>query len=147
MAEEFITSEADCDLAAQEESVCEAEAADELIELSEEDRDYASVIEEDLAALRSEFSELGALESILDLKNPIRYAALRDLGLTPAEAYLATEGRTHRPDNRAHLKSSVPTSAAQSSSDIPRRELEIARELFSDLSDREIRKLYKKVKG
>lgn len=109
--------------------------------------DYGSLIEEDLESLRSEFPELRGISNILELGNPIRYAALRDLGLSPAEAYLATESRGARRDNRAHLQTSVPKSASRPMEDIPKRELEIARELFSELSDREIQKLYRKVKG
>ena len=122
------------------------EQADES-EQKQEESDYESIVEADLLALREEFSELGEINSILELKNPIRYGALRDLGLTPAEAYLASEGRMRRKDNRAHLKSSLPRSVSSPASEIPKRELEIARELFSDLSEREIHKLYKKVKG
>lgn len=130
------------------EPEAEAEAAElQLPEAEEEKSDYARIVEDDLAALRAEFSELSDIGSILELKNPVRYGALRDLGLTPAEAYLATEGRALRRDNRSHLKSSVPPRAAQLTDNIPKRELEIARELFSDLSDKEIHKLYKRVKG
>ena len=146
MPEEILNEETGSVYTPEEETESAAEEEGELTE-SKEEADYAAVIEEDLEVLRTEFAELSALKSILELKNPIRYGALRDLGLTPAEAYLATEGRARRTDNRAHLRSSVPGSTAQSRIDIPRRELEIARELFSDLSDREIHKLYKKVKG
>lgn len=113
----------------------------------EKETDYSLVVEDDLESLRSQFPELEGINDILELKNPLRYAALRDLGLTPAEAYLATEGRSAQRDNRAHLKTSVPKSAANAAHEIPKRELEMARELFSDLSDREIHKLYRKVKG
>lgn len=113
----------------------------------EEATDYSRIVEEDILALKSEFAELASMKDIYELKNPIRYGALRDLGLTPKEAYLASGGRRTVSDNRAHLHSSVPRSATSPLGEIPRKEFEMARELFSDLSDGEIQKLYRKVKG
>ena len=57
--------------------------------VSEEDEDsvdYEGIIREDIAQLKSEFPELSELSEITQLNNPLRYAALRDLGLSPAEA-------------------------------------------------------------
>ena len=65
--------------------------------------DYAELVREDVRALRSEFSELAGLADITELENPLRYAALRDLGLSPAEAYLATARKERARDNRSHL--------------------------------------------
>ena len=112
---------------------------------SEEITDFAKIANADLIALKHEFSELGALESIAELENAERYGALRDLGLTPREAYLATAPRVRRQDNRAHLTSAVPIRAGSPDVGISARELAAARELFSGLSDSEIRSLYKRV--
>ena len=105
--------------------------------------DKASLIS-DMNELSEQFSD-GAGIKITDLKNPLRYGALRDLGLTPKEAYLASGGRKEKTDNRSHLSSSVPRKMASPFSEIPRAELDAARELFADMSDSEIRNLYKKV--
>ena len=107
--------------------------------------DYEALIEEDLATLKSEFPELASLGSITDLDNPIRYAALRDLGLSPGEAYLATAKRVKR-DNRAHLTTAYGKNATPPASTMSQRELSEARELFGNLSDLEIQRLYKRVK-
>ena len=107
--------------------------------------DYAEIARADMEALRLEFPELREKSSITELKNPLRYAALRDLGLTPREAYLATSAPAVRYDNRSHLRSSVPSGARESTDRLGATELEAARELFSGLSDRELQKLYKKV--
>ena len=107
--------------------------------------DYGEVERQDLEELRIAFPNLKDVRSITELNNPLRYAALRDLGLTPKEAYLATNEPIHRYDTRSHLRSSVPRGVSTPSSILPAHELEAARELFSDLSDREIQKLYKKV--
>ena len=107
--------------------------------------DYGEIEKQDLDELRVLFPHLKNTKSITELDNPLRYAALRDLGLSPKEAYLATSEPIRRYDNRSHLRSSVPKSAAAPSGILTRSELEAARELFSGLSDGEIQKLYKKV--
>ena len=106
--------------------------------------DYAQIAMEDLKSLKSEFPELAAIENITQLNNPLRYAALRDLGLSPAEAYLATAKRAPRRDNRAHL-SAIGTVSYAPQGTMTDSEMSAARELFSDISDAEIRKLYKRV--
>ena len=117
--------------------------SEEGAESREEETDYAAIVSEDLKILREEFSELASISDILELDNPIRYAALRDLGLSPTEAYLATAKRAKK-DNRSHLVAtrcvSVEKNGAMSDA-----ELASARELSSGISDREIRKLYKRV--
>ena len=107
--------------------------------------DYGEIEKQDLEELRALFPHLKNTASITELENPLRYAALRDLGLTPKEAYLATSEPIRKYDNRSHLRSSVPKSATAPSGILTRGELETARELFSGLSDREIQQLYKKV--
>ncbi len=96
----------------------------------------------DTDALREEFPTADTAS----LENPVRYAELRALGLTPKEAYLATGGtHMHRADNRAHLQSTLPRVVGGGDEGIGASELAAARELFVGLSDHEIRKLYKKV--
>ena len=108
--------------------------------------DYAALAREDLAALKSEFPALTGLSSLTELKDPVRYAELRDLGLSPKEAFLATGGSPQRKsDNRAHLRSAVPRIGALGDSSLSAGEMAEARRLFSDLNDAEIHRLYKKV--
>ena len=106
--------------------------------------DYGEIVKEDIRTLSQEFAELSNLSDISELDNPLRYAALRDLGLTPAEAYLATTKVRRAFDNRSHLYSS-PMISSSRGAQIPEKEMEIAREIFSDMSDSQIRQLYKKV--
>lgn len=103
-------------------------------------------LDSDLDELREEFPELAARESVSELDNPTRYAALRELGLTPREAYLATAKRAPRQDTRSHLSDSFHGSKAAPLSQMTRGELLTARELFSDLSDGQIHELYKRVR-
>ena len=106
--------------------------------------DYEAIIAADVSELSREFPELKGLKDITELNNPLRYAALRDLGLTPREAYLATAKRPAQ-DTRAHLRSAHGRSAAASVGMMSQEELSAARELFPSLSDSQLQKLYKKV--
>lgn len=130
--------------AASELFADENKTADTSGENSDEKKSAASKsVDDDLDMLRSEFSELSDIVGISDLPNPTRYAALRDLGLSPEEAYLATCRPT--PGTRSHLTSSVPRVASTPVERMSRTALLEARELFSDMTDTEIQRLYKKV--
>lgn len=107
--------------------------------------DYAALAEEDMRYLITLFPSLAGKRSVAELDNPLRYAALRDLGLSPVEAYLATNYKVRTYDNRSHLQSAVPKRASAPAELLGSREMEAARELFAGLSDREIQRLYKKV--
>ena len=64
---------------------------------SASETDYERLEREDIAELCREFPEL-KIDSLTELDNPLRYGALRDMGLTPTEAYLATrKGRGQTP--------------------------------------------------
>ena len=108
--------------------------------------DYDEIIRNDVRELRSRFPELSGILDITDLENPIRYAELRDLGLSPREAYLATSERRQRPDTRRHLSSAVPKRAAMPAG-LSQSELSDMRELFSGLSDAELNRLARRVNG
>jgi hypothetical protein len=120
----------------------EAEAlAEEVQEI-----DYAALAAEDLATLRAQFPALKGLTSLAALSDPVRYAELRECGLTPKEAYLAIGGTPRRAsDNRAHLFSAVPRASTATTEAISAAEMAEARRLFSNLTDAQICKLYKKV--
>lgn len=105
--------------------------------------DYAAIAEEDLRILKEEFPELYSASDITELDDPLRYAALRDLGLSPREAYLAT-AKPKRRDSRSHLIS-VGSVRASHGTVMTDAELCAAREIFSDIPDSEIRRLYKRV--
>ena len=106
--------------------------------------DYERLLNEDMRELSETVAE-GRAITVTDLKDPLRYGALRDLGLSPREAFLATGGLNGAEDNRAHLYSSVPRARSSPYKDIPRDHLELARELFDGMSDTDILTLYRKV--
>ncbi len=141
-----MSNDSEYDEAVTEELPVEDNTKSEEQPATEDDEvDYERLMEEDLRQLKAEFSELGNAKSITELSNPLRYAALRDLGLTPREAYLATQDRRPRIDNRSHLASAVARRAAMPTSAMTPREMRQARELFSDMSDAEINALYQRV--
>ena len=107
--------------------------------------DYHEVARRDIEALKGEFPELSGLKDITELENPMRYAALRDMGLEPREAYLATTKRVRKTDTRSHLISAAPKSAHSPAHSMYGEELSDARALFSDMTDSEIQNLYRKV--
>ena len=111
---------------------------------SDEGVDYESLILSDLEELKALFPSLSDITDILELDNPLRYAELRDLGLSAREAYLATRKDVRR-DNRSHLFGAAPRGASSPVGSLSEKELASARELFSDMSDDDIRKLYRKV--
>ena len=106
--------------------------------------DTGSILAKDVEDLKLEFPELHELSDIAELDNPTRYAALRDLGLTPREAYLATSS-AQKQDNRSHLRPTPAVNTRRPASSMTMREWQIARSLFENLSDGEIEKLYRKV--
>lgn len=107
--------------------------------------DYEELARRDMEELTSIFPHLSGKKSIVELDNPLRYAALRDLGLSPKEAFLATSEKGVRYDTRSHLKVGMPKAAGSPAGAISHSELSAARELFDGLSDREIQSLYKRV--
>lgn len=120
--------------------------ADQPNESEEEQIDYAALAAEDLAELKAQFPALKELPSLAALSDPVRYAELRDMGLSPKEAYLAIGGTARRKsDNRSHLLSAVPRSSALATNLPSNAEMAEARRLFSNLSDAQIHRLYKKV--
>ena len=108
-----------------------------------EDREDTLALE--LDALRADFPELAGVGSLSEIDGAIRYGELRELGLSPREAYLATRPRRALQQSRAHLTSASPASRRAPAPAIPQRELRLARELFDGLSDTEIEALYKRV--
>lgn len=134
-----VSTELDAAEAASPETEVETEHVTE-----EEKTDYEKMAAEDLDLLKREFPELCELEHIGEIDNPLRYATLRDLGLTPQEAYLATRKRKES-DTRAHLFDTVGRSASAPVGAMSQRELAAARELFGNMSDADIQRLYRKV--
>ena len=110
------------------------------------ERTASEIIMEDLEELIAEFPELSDLRDASELSDPIRYGKLRDLGLSPKEAYLATSGRKRMFDTRAHLSGAMPK-PLNTPSNISAYAVRCVRELFDGISDEEIISLYRRVNG
>ena len=80
-------------------------------------------------------------DAVCDLE---RYRQLKALGLSTEEAYRAT-ARQRAADTRSHLSGAVGNAAPPRRGGISEQELRSARELLGDISDAEIRRLYKRV--
>ena len=106
--EEMLEDKMSENIATEENAPVSEENTDTGVENTEED--YAALIERDLEVLRNAIPGLEGIRDISELENPVRYGALRDLGLSPEEAFRATttSERRPRPDNRAHLSSCPP---------------------------------------
>lgn len=111
----------------------------------------------DLVELHTAFPETKTYGHIRELPDGIRqrYAQFRDKGLSAKEAYAAanpdgiraTVAETvKKQSNRGkdHLRSSVPKGSRDTTVSIPRKALEEWRDLFPNLSDKEIASLYRK---
>lgn len=127
--------------------ITESDADGEVATEEAEEVDYEAIMRSDLVSLKSKFPELHGLRDISELPGALRYAALRDLGLTAEEAYMAASAPRVRRDNRSHLSTAVSRGAGAPGGSMTHAELLAARQLFGGMSDAEIQSLYKRVKN
>ena len=109
----------------------------------------------DLAALHAAYPDTRQYSNIRDIPNLKRFGDLRDLGLSPKEAYAAANPDGVRTnvadavkkqslaDTKGHLRSAVPRGSHDTAPKMSRSELAQWRDIFPDLSDKEILKLYR----
>ena len=148
-AEETVTENGDTPLPETEAEEAPPQERAEEVPPSDDGARFAELERADLAVLAESFPSMRGSSSLLSLKNPARYGELRELGLTPTEAYLASEGlpRERAGDSRAHLAPSLGRSARPTGGRISVGEMEAARDLFPSLSDREIEALWRRCAG
>ena len=108
--------------------------------------DYARLAAEDLAEIQRIAPALAGLGHLSELPNAARYGALRDAGLSVEEAFwAASHGVAQRSggyDNRSHLQTAVPRPASGNPAMMSASEMAQAKELFSDMSESDIQRLY-----
>ena len=116
---------------------------------------FEKKMRDDFAEIQREFPETRELKSLSEIGNLAKFGRFRDLGLSAKEAYAAANPDAVRKsvaaatkqqalnETKAHLKTAVPSGAKDDGIAISRRELAEWRDLFPDLSDKEISKLYK----
>ena len=113
-------------------------------ELTEEEA-IAVGVSNDCEELYAEMPTLRG-RNLEELVNTERYGQLRALGLSAKEAFLATARSTRTEINtKSHLGTSVPRGVHAPATFMSAAEMNEAREIFSGLSDEDIRTLYRKV--
>lgn len=117
--------------------------------------DYDAMAKQDLEAITRAFPGIG-ITDLRRIDNPGRYGALREMGLTPEEAFRATNGNrisAHaaasaraRSDGKAHIRGDMPAKQASAESfSLTATQLRDYRELFPGKSDKEITELVRSV--
>ncbi len=109
--------------------------------------DYEALAAEDLAEIHRLVPSLSHITHLGELPGATRYAELRDRGLGVEEAFWAACHASVAPrpapyDNRSHLHSAVPRGASGNPAMMTAAEMHAAKELFDDLTESEIQKLY-----
>ena len=107
--------------------------------------DYAALAADDLRRIKCMAPSLAGLTHLAELPNALRYAALRDAGLSVEEAPYAACPPSVPPQaaaTAALLRPAVPIGAAGTPSRMTAAEMREARELFGDLTEGEIERLY-----
>lgn len=117
--------------------------------------EFEKKMQSDFAEIQREFPETRGLKSLHEIENLAKFGRFRDLGLSPKEAYAAANPDSVRKsvaaatkqqslnETKAHLKSAVPAGSKDDGIAISKKELKEWRDLFPNLSDKEIGKLYK----
>lgn len=117
--------------------------------------EFEKKMQSDFAEIQREFPETRGLKSLREIENLAKFGRFRDLGLSPKEAYAAANPDSVRKsvaaatkqqslnETKAHLKSAVPAGSKDDGIAISKKELREWRDLFPNLSDKEISRLYK----
>ena len=112
------------------------------------------MLKSDLEAIHAAFPETRQYKSILDIPNIRRFGEMRDMGLSPKEAYSAAnpdlvrssaaQAAKKTSSGKDHLRSVTGRSvASKGETVISGREMRSLRDLFPGMTDAQIRKLYK----
>lgn len=117
--------------------------------------EFEKKMQSDFAEIQREFPETRSLKSLREIENLAKFGRFRDLGLSPKEAYAAANPDSVRKsvaaatkqqslnETKAHLKSAVPAGSKDDGISISKKELREWRDLFPNLSDKEISRLYR----
>lgn len=117
--------------------------------------EFEKKMKADFAEIQREYPETRSLKSLTEIENLGKFGRFRDMGLSPKEAYAAANPDSMRRsvaaatkqqslnDTKAHLKSAVPVGSKDDGIVMTKRELAEWRDLFPNLSDKEISKLYR----
>lgn len=117
----------------QEESLGTQETISQLLSLK---------VKADIDAINIRFPD-AKISSLEDIKNSSQYVALRDKGVSPEEAY----AQVIRPkeDGKKHMTATASKTTPSRGAQMTAFEKRAARDLFPNMTDAEIQKLYKRV--
>lgn len=107
--------------------------------------DYAAMAAADLAEIKRLDPTYAPASHLSELPFARRFAALRDMGLSVVEALAAVTPRFSPYDTRSHLRPSAPGGARNPEGCLSAEEMKAAKALFSDLSEKELHSLYRRV--
>ena len=117
--------------------------------------EFEKKMKADLEEIQREYPETRGLKSLTEIENLAKFGRFRDLGLSAKEAYAAANADSVRKSvaaatkqqslnaTKAHLRSAVPAGSKDDGITISRKELSAWRDLFPNLSDKQIVRLYK----
>ena len=114
-------------------------------------------IRADLAAVQKAYPNTKQYKSVFEFPNFAKFSRYRDLGLPPDEAYIAANPKgvmtsvagaaqqqaRNLSNTKDHLRSNVPVGSKDKSITISKKQMAEYRDLFPNLSDKEIVALHK----
>lgn len=107
--------------------------------------DYEALAREDLAEIKRLDPSYAPAAHLSELPFARRFAELRDLGLSVAEALAAASPRTGYKDGRSHLRAVASRGKSSTEGTLDRAGMKEAKLLFSGLSEGEINDLFRRV--
>ena len=107
--------------------------------------DYEALAAEDLAEIKRLDPSYAPAAHLSELPFARRFAELRDLGLSVAEALAAASPHTGYKDGRSHLRAIAPRGRGGTEGTLDRARMKEAKLLFSGLSEGEINALFRRV--
>ncbi|MCQ2385326.1 MAG: hypothetical protein MJ078_01425 [Clostridia bacterium] len=131
----------------QDQTEEEPEPEDEQNREEEPGYDYEKQAREDLEEIKRLDDRYGDVTHLSQLPFALRFAALRDKGLTVEEALAAATCRLPKETGKQHLRPSGGRSFGTGDIRMTGKELAAARNLFGNLPDREIISIYRRVNG
>lgn len=120
--------------------------------------EFEKKMKSDLAEVHAAYPETRAYDSVTKFPNFAKFGQFRDKGLSPKEAYIAANPDTVRAsvatatkrqslnETKNHLKPVVSKQSKDNSITITKKEMSEYRELFPNMSDKEIMSLYRQTK-
>lgn len=136
----------------------ERDRAAEAVNLMQQTK-FNAKIAADLAEVQAAYPDAKAYASVKDFPNFKEFGRLRDLGLSPKQAYIASHPDAVRQnvaaatrqqslnETKKHLKPAVSKASRDNTITMTKKELAECRDLFPGMSDREIMKLYRDTKS